>query len=1018
MAKTETKVIEIKVAFADGIRAIAEGQEAIKNLTAEQKQLNLATAEGVKRNAEITAAIKSHKDEINQLIPVIAEDIKKRGERASAIDRHVQAEVDLINKAMAKRNQEIAAREKEYARFNQRKVAEAQKENETAVAKEQSELKKQLADKRSDVLAAVSAKKKEGYINQLKISINELEQEYYQLTEAELKSAKGTELLGSLKNKRAELMQLQQAYGNYTLNVGNYSSATKMLGINIGQVMKEMPNFAISARIGIMSLTNNLPMLAETIKQVRVEQLAMIEAGKKAPSMFSLISKSVFGLTGIMSIAMVLMQIYGEDIIKWTVNLFNAGKAIDEVKLKQETFNELVKNGSSEIKNAYKNTKDVSIALEEYKSGILTSDQALKIYNEKLGDQLGKQTDINEAIKSFNELGPKYLELQWKMAVVAAYGEKAAEAYIAANAAKEKSDKDYLTWFDKMTIWYGKTFENKDLTERFYDVISNKRRKEAVKSELDKNKAFERLQKESAEDALKFALENGLQILDLKNQKDKKERQIILSQFDYESKIMEERANAMEVGREKELAAIDADYNAKLVKSQQHIERLKRQEKAGVKGAKEARIQAEKDQEKYELSLEEAKGRKKIEINLKYDKLQADYALSELKHQHDMIIAQNELSAKEQYDLTVKNAQDEFVLKMEQLDLMNLSDEEYAIKRKELFNKMQLEIANGEKKLTNDLYAENQARLNNELAALTTSRDAQFQDIDAVYNKKLQILNDQKAKEVEKAGANAELIKSIEAKYAAESVALENWKITSKIDIYKFWADTVLNVGSEINNAISAFAEHELSVWAKTNEGKANFDVEYEKKKIDLQRKAAIREKALGVFSATINTAASIIKMLADPGGLAGILLSVGAGITGAAQIATILATPLPSMSSSSVGSSPKVEKKTVTEKFHTGGEVKTSPTGVETPATLLGGESVNTIATTQMFSPLLSALNQLGGGKAITSGVANTSLGTDMLASAFSKALRNMPAPILIMEEFEKASEKHKKIQNNRIIR
>ena len=261
------------------------------------------------------------------------------------------------------------------------------------------------------------------------------------------------------------------------------------------------------------------------------------------------------------------------------------------------------------------------------------------------------------------------------------------------------------------------------------------------------------------------------------------------------------------------------------------------------------------------------------------------------------------------------------------------------------------------------------------------------------------------------------MIKSIEAKYAAESVALEDWKTTSKIDKYKFWADTALNVGSEVNKAIGAFAEHELSVWAKANEGKANFDAEYEKKKIDLQRKAAIREKALGIFSATINTAASIIKMLADPGGLAGILLSVGAGITGAAQIATILATPLPSMSSSGGGSSPKVSKTTVTEKFHTGG-TNTAQTGVETPATLLGGESVNTIATTQMFSPLLSALNQLGGGKAITSGVANTGLGTDMLASAFSKALRNMPAPILIMEEFEKASEKHKKIQNNRIIR
>ena len=157
--------------------------------------------------------------------------------------------------------------------------------------------------------------------------------------------------------------------------------------------------------------------------------------------------------------------------------------------------------------------------------------------------------------------------------------------------------------------------------------------------------------------------------------------------------------------------------------------------------------------------------------------------------------------------------------------------------------------------------------------------------------------------------------------------------------------------------------------------------------------------------------------MLADPGGLAGVALSVAAGLTGAAQIAAILATPLPSMSSSGSGSSPKVERKTVNEKFHSGG-TNAAQTGVETPATLLGGESVNTIATTQMFSPLLSALNQLGGGKAITSGVANTGLGTDMLASAFSKALRNMPAPILIMEDFDKASDRHKKIQNNRIIK
>ena len=49
----------------------------------------------------------------------------------------------------------------------------------------------------------------------------------------------------------------------------------------------------------------------------------MIEAGQKAPSMFSLISKSVFGWTGYLCLLlMVLMQLYGGEIIKWIGGIY------------------------------------------------------------------------------------------------------------------------------------------------------------------------------------------------------------------------------------------------------------------------------------------------------------------------------------------------------------------------------------------------------------------------------------------------------------------------------------------------------------------------------------------------------------------------------------------------------------------------------------------------------------------------------------------------------------------------
>ena len=173
---------------------------------------------------------------------------------------------------------------------------------------------------------------KAGYLEALEQDVRSLEQAYRRLSEAEFKGTQGKAILENLKKQRAALASAQADYGKYSMNVGNYASATNMLAINVGQVMKEIPNFAISARIGIMSLTNNLPMLGEAIKAVRVQQQAMIAEGQKAPSMFSLISKSVFGLTGVLSIAMVFLQLYGARIIEWIGSLFKAKNATDDLR--------------------------------------------------------------------------------------------------------------------------------------------------------------------------------------------------------------------------------------------------------------------------------------------------------------------------------------------------------------------------------------------------------------------------------------------------------------------------------------------------------------------------------------------------------------------------------------------------------------------------------------------------------------------------------------------------------------
>lgn len=91
--------------------------------------------------------------------------------------------------------------------------------------------------------------------------------------------------------------------------------------------------------------------------------------------------------------------------------------------------------------------------------------------------------------------------------------------------------------------------------------------------------------------------------------------------------------------------------------------------------------------------------------------------------------------------------------------------------------------------------------------------------------------------------------------------------------------------------------------------------------------------------------------------------------------------------------------------KFARGGRV----TGVGTatsdsiPAQLSNGESVMTSAATSMFSPILSAFNQLSGGAPIVVDNPQTQLGEDMLAAAVARGFQQAPRPVVTVEEISR---------------
>ena len=95
--------------------------------------------------------------------------------------------------------------------------------------------------------------------------------------------------------------------------------------------------------------------------------------------------------------------------------------------------------------------------------------------------------------------------------------------------------------------------------------------------------------------------------------------------------------------------------------------------------------------------------------------------------------------------------------------------------------------------------------------------------------------------------------------------------------------------------------------------------------------------------------------------------------------------------------------------KMATGGVVRGKGTGTsdQVPIQASNGESVMTAAATSMFSPALSALNQLGGGVPIVVQSPAQQQGEEFLAAAVAKGMRLAPRPVVTVEEINKVQER-----------
>lgn len=165
---------------------------------------------------------------------------------------------------------------------------------------------------------------------------------------------------------------------------------------------------------------------------------------------------------------------------------------------------------------------------------------------------------------------------------------------------------------------------------------------------------------------------------------------------------------------------------------------------------------------------------------------------------------------------------------------------------------------------------------------------------------------------------------------------------------------------------------------------------------------AAIASKILAVAQIAIEQAVAIAKATAAGAGV-GFPGNIAAIASGIAAVVGAIASATKSLNKAKI-------------KRAQGGIVEGA--GTETsdsiPAMLSNGESVVNARSTRAFAPLLSTINQLGGGVPINVSGAGTEMqGEAMLSRSFAMALRELPTPVVAVSEIERVGNRVKVIEN-----
>lgn len=390
----------------------------------------------------------------------------------------------------------------------------------------------------------------------------------------------------------------------------------------------------------------------------------------------------------------------------------------------------------------------------------------------------------------------------------------------------------------------------------------------------------------------------------------------------------------------------------------------------------------------YSREIEDLKKKLKEEQNLTAKARDAILTTIKAKEKEREIELQK--LAYEQITKEIENRQKLISLQLE--SVKEGSEQEYQLKMNQLLAQQELELSNTE--LTEQMKIAIRAKYDKQLEELVNTRNANIakQEQEAIrlrFETEIAELHGNEEEilrvKVEQRKAELDAIQQMEGEsieaFNLRKLEAENAYIDAKQEL----TDKEIAIEQAKYDAVAQITGGLISLTeqlGESNEGLAKFS------------------KILALGEIAVNTGKAIAAGVAQaqsvpfPGNIAAI----------ATTVATILA---------NIATAIKTVK---SAKFATGGLVTGPGTGTSDsiPAQLSNGESVMTARTTELFAPILSSFNQMGGGVPINiTASSNQTMGEDMLARAVAKGVQMMPNPVVSVTEINTVGKRVEVLEN-----